>query len=149
MAEGATTVAALLKTSLRAAAASVRGAMPPLPLSPNCAPPETAGARPRHGRNKEMAAQLSSTVAARCIVFPTLFHHASMRRCSPRPWMQVPVIVRRQMRSIGEPMRCVDVSLCMNKDIALSVPSAASLRNPCMVSAKTMPHAGPNSSARF
>ena len=57
--------------------------------------------------------------------------------------------VRRQTRSIGPPMRCFDVSRCMNWDIAFGVPSSLSLRTPCMVSAKIKPHAGPCASARF
>ena len=56
--------------------------------------------------------------------------------------------VRRQTRSIGVPMRCFDVSRCMNLDIAFGVPSAVSLRTPCMVSTKIKPHAGPIASAR-
>ena len=57
--------------------------------------------------------------------------------------------VRRQTRSIGVPMRCFDVSRCMNLDIAFGVPSAVSLRSPCMVSAKIKPHDAPSASARF
>ena len=57
--------------------------------------------------------------------------------------------VRRQTRSIGVPMRCFDVSRCMNLDIAFGVPSAVSLRTPCMVSTNIKPHAGPSASARF
>ena len=85
------------------------------------------------------------------MAYTTFATRPNYGRGKPQPWLwQNPGAgAGRQTRSTAWPLKCFDVSLCMNKDNALSEPSPASFRSHCIVSANSKPHAGPSASVCF